>query len=429
MPLEEIKALQKGERHLLTALEQHIHVLEQKKVDLEKSKNVCEYMRNDRVSYQTLNAQYYLNKFSEPDIENAKPFADDTLPIVYAPWRRYFARILDLSFYSAIWFVFAQLVLGVHMSKNTFAQSCTAWVIELVLLLCFEPLFLSRLGTTPGKWILGLSLMTQNDRKLTYSEAFSRTWRMLIYGLGLNLPFVSLYRLWRSYRLCTDKQTLHWEDSYVLVQKKDTFWKLLLYPVTYILIYGCMVLSVGISNIPEHRGDITAQEFCDNFNKLARQYDAFGGYLLQEDGTWKEPEYYAGSVLSIVKTTPDFIFETENGILKSISISESYIPDESNSTDSKVDFIPSYETALGIAMLAFVTAQEESTMFSNKMVSFLTELSEKYDNGWDDFSTTIYGISLTFDITKNGYSYANGMFISYKNVKEPFSIEFSMTKN
>lgn len=44
MPLEEIKALHNGKHHLLSVLEQHIQVLEQKKVDLEKSKNVCEYL-------------------------------------------------------------------------------------------------------------------------------------------------------------------------------------------------------------------------------------------------------------------------------------------------------------------------------------------------------------------------------------------------
>ncbi len=430
MPLEEIKALHNGKHHLLSVLEQHIQVLEQKKVDLEKSKNVCEYMRNDQVSYQTLNAQYYLNKFTESEIKNTKPLSEDTLPIVYSPWRRYFARFLDLSLYATIWFIFAELVLDINMLSNFVGKAFFSWFIEMFLLLFLEPLFLSCSGTTPGKWLLGLSLTTQNDRRLTYSEAFTRTWRMFIYGLGLNLPLISLYRLWRSYHSCSEKQTLIWEDSYVLIQKKDKIWKLILYLVSYILFYGCRLLSVGISTMPEHRGDITVQEFCDNFNTLAERYQAFDGYQLQEDGTWLEPEYAIGSISSIVTTKPNFEFSTdENGILKNVFINEEYIPnDNPDSISSGVAFLPSYETAIKLSMFAFVKAQDESTIFQNEVDALIQSLDKRAMNGWDDFHTNIYGISLGYDITKIGYTYSNGMFVKPEKVTEPFSLSFSMTK-
>ena len=426
MPLDEIKALHNGERNLLSVLEQHIHILENKKMDLEKSKNVCVYMRNDHVTYQTLNATYYLNKFSEPEIERAKPLSEDTLPIVYAPWRRYFARSFDLALYATIWFVFAELILNINMLSNFTGKAFFSGLVEILLLLFLEPLFLSRFGTTPGKWLLGLSLTTQSDRRLTYSEAFTRTWRVLIYGMGVNIPLVSLYRLLRSYQLCTAKRTLVWEESYIFVQKKDKFWKILLYPVFRVIFIGCMFLAISIRPTPLHIGELTAMEFCDNFNYLAKQYDdIFNGYLLQEDGTWKKPEYALEYTTTFGNERPNFIFEEENGILKSVSISVEHIPD---TTDSEFDFFPTYETAISIAMQAFVKAQEESPMFRNKLDDLLSELSINNTNGWEDFSTTIYGVSLEFDITKNGYLYGSGMYIATDNVKEPLSIEFSITK-
>ena len=65
MSLEEIKAVQAGDRTLAQALDRHLIQLEQDQADLERSKVVCRGMQTDRVDFATLDAPRYLQKLEK----------------------------------------------------------------------------------------------------------------------------------------------------------------------------------------------------------------------------------------------------------------------------------------------------------------------------------------------------------------------------
>ncbi|MCD7841484.1 MAG: MerR family transcriptional regulator, partial [Lachnospiraceae bacterium] len=85
---------------------------------------------------------------------------DDTVEPVRAPWRRFFARQLDLAVYGFCLNAILMLVFHINperISSETQIGNLTfsvAWlsVLALVIMLFVEPLFLAVFATTPGKW-------------------------------------------------------------------------------------------------------------------------------------------------------------------------------------------------------------------------------------------------------------------------------------
>lgn len=55
------------------------------------------------------------------------------------------------------------------------------------------------------------AVKADNGERLTLSQARSRVWKVLVWGMGLGLPVYNVVRLWKSYRACEDRETLQWE--------------------------------------------------------------------------------------------------------------------------------------------------------------------------------------------------------------------------
>ncbi len=77
--------------------------------------------------------------------------------------------------------------------------------------------------TTIGKAIFGLRIETTEGISISYKSGFERTWILIGKGLGYNIPIYNLVRLWKSYKLCSDKEVQSWNDdiSYTI---KDAKW-------------------------------------------------------------------------------------------------------------------------------------------------------------------------------------------------------------
>src|SRR5207253_2080945 len=62
-----------------------------------------------------------------------------------------------------------------------------------------ESFFLALTGTTPGKWLFGLSVKHCNGSRLTFGQAFWRAVMVFLQGLGCGLlaPFAMPWAFWR----------------------------------------------------------------------------------------------------------------------------------------------------------------------------------------------------------------------------------------
>ena len=79
LSLEDIRALQKGEKQLSEALSAHRHALEKEKQALAAAEDVCRMMETDNARFETLNAEKYLNQLNRsPGEPPAAPPKTDT---------------------------------------------------------------------------------------------------------------------------------------------------------------------------------------------------------------------------------------------------------------------------------------------------------------------------------------------------------------
>ena len=82
IPLEEIKALQSGQKELLAALDEQIEVLAREQKLIGRSQEVCREMRADGVQYEALNAQRYLDVLmQEKESADTLALTEDVAPL------------------------------------------------------------------------------------------------------------------------------------------------------------------------------------------------------------------------------------------------------------------------------------------------------------------------------------------------------------
>lgn len=170
------------------------------------SRRVCGELLRDRAEFGSLDAQHYLDSF------DAYPAAADREGAAGHPVRRFFAMGFDLLLCAALLdLAGAASMLGVsgRLLLLTFFGNAPAAVLMLVI----EPALLHFTGTTPGKFILGISLEREDDSRPTYNEGFARTARVIWRGMGWQIPMFGLVRLGKSCAACAGGRELPWEEN------------------------------------------------------------------------------------------------------------------------------------------------------------------------------------------------------------------------
>lgn len=387
MSLEEIKAVQAGDRTLAQALDRHLAKLEQDQADLERSKTVCRVMQGDGVRYETLDAPRYLEELERAAQGPPAEFASDQLPRVKAPWRRYFARSFDLFLYASL--LDPILILqGVNISNVGSSLDLLYMVVSLLLMYLLEPIFLSKWGTTPGKAILGLWVTDLDGERMTLSDARSRTAGVLWRGMGLTLPIYEWVRNYKSYTACEEGKVLDWETDSLLALKDTKVWRPVLLVV---LVLGVTFGTVGLNNLmapPHNTGDITVAEFCENFNEVADYAGIDLDYTLDPEGNWVEvPREDNTFVLwpDMVPCLPTFTFREEDGVLTGLTYTV-------EGEQGGVIQVP-YGDHMNLALVAFVTALDDYQpgFLSSPLESVIEALYEFYPQ----VDTTRYGVRIT----------------------------------
>ena len=340
--MEEIQALQKGERDLALVLDQKLRELKLAQEELEDAARVCRELRQDQASYATLDAAHYLKRCTPP----ADVLKQDELPHYIFPWRRYFARTLDILFYNTIFTLLLQFLFRI----NVLREEAVFWrtLIPLLLMLGGESLMLTLCGTTPGKALLGLKLVQADGSPLTLEQSFWRTSRvMLLFGgcqlMALLPPLFVLIAVGLEIYACVcvyHARPLPWERDDILYLEGSTrekrFWDwdsifIALRIGGYVAAFGlCIALTVGghlWASTPYYHGEqLQASQFADNYNQIHRflrgrnnityEMDGTGGLqeLPQPPGTF-HVDFWGGLGLD-----PVFRLEQKNGFLTKVTL-------------------------------------------------------------------------------------------------------------
>ena len=132
------------------------------------------------------------------------------------PWRRLFARIVDISILGTLpLFVvtFSVIIFNAVEFAKVLKYPIVTWFIVPVLWIPIEAIFLSTIGNTPAKWLFGISVRTTSGRKLSFSQAFERSFRVFLQGMGLGIPIVTLFPQFFAYRRLTKTGTTLWDTA------------------------------------------------------------------------------------------------------------------------------------------------------------------------------------------------------------------------
>ena len=378
--LQEIRALQDGTLSLTQAMEGRSALLERESSELLSARDVCRTIEREVPDYAALDPQVYLRQLSAPRDTAA---ADVVQP---HPWRRYFARSLDLTLAGL-----AVSLVRFCVFRQTVDSGAGARIVQLILswtvLMLAEPLLLHFWGTTVGKRLFGIRVVSiRTGEKLGLSEAFSRTGMVFACGDGASIPLVNIgCNIYSYYRYAVKGEPLAWEEDNT-EQFSDMTWRA---PVGYVLAVAAVVgvtYLAGISTLlPPNRGDLTVAEFAENYNYYRDHFEIDPRFSLDRDGKWEKAEDTGFVVISVggELPQPNYVFTTEDGVITQVSWSYT-LEEEAVYLDS---------VSPQLCYLSLAAAQRGTHVWDLKNDGLLME-------GWDvnaeHFSCSWQGVTLDY---------------------------------
>ena len=433
--VEAIRSLINGNTDLEQALERRLQAIGMQRRELNATEQVCQEMKDDRAVFSTLDAQRYLDNYDRAlripstsvSIRPTVPASDRIRP-VRCPWRRYFARMLDHAFGGLILSVILSLVFRVNMQNIGGFGEWLLGYVEWLIWLPLEALLLSRWGTTPGKWIMGIRVEHEDGRKLTFGEAIDRTWQVFVTGMGALIPIYNIYRLWKSYKAVRDgdDDELEWEwntNSVLVIKERDCpGWRPAVYAgACAALIFLLVAVGMFPGLHPPHRGSqLTVEEFVDNYNTMAR-FHGYTGDELQMDGTFGVPPEWPASELDSItidlEEDPVLRFEETDGILTKVSLKQDlsfWYP-----AGTVVGSEGKREILLTVMAYAWADCSPGQAYRSQKVLEEFTQLDE------GRLTREILGCELTYSITHQEETQdENGDFL-----RDNWRVEFEFIPN
>lgn len=287
VPIEEIKRVCSGEAELGDILRDRSAELGKKQEEYALRLSVCRELCESGERFASLDAQRYLDELEHGREQSAILLTPDEPGTVPHPVRRFLARAVDLALISLAWNAVLSLVFGVNITNQSGAVDFLETLAQLAIMLFLEPLFLHLFGTTPGKWLLGLSLSDDSGARPGYMQGFYRTLGVLRWGYGWSIPIYNLVRLVKSFQACADGRALPWDaDSELCYKLRDekNLRAAAAAAVWGLTIFGS-VLCQGAAQLPPNSGDLTPAQFAENYNHFS-SFTGFDGQELTPDGQW-----------------------------------------------------------------------------------------------------------------------------------------------
>ena len=401
--LEEIRSLQQGHTVLSDTLTYRIQTLEQERVANARARETCQAICSEGVSYAQLDAEKYLKRPPVPEQQQFET-VHDAPSVAYCPWRRFFARILDVQLCGLLWMAVLAWVFHVNIASRGALLNWIDALIALMLMLFIEPLLLHWWGTTPGKALFGLRLEHSDGSRITYGEGFARTKAVIWRGLGLNIPIYAIYRAYKSYKEHGQGEEMSWDQEQDLTMdvRPGHIWRNLAFLGAWAAIVAVTV-GMGLSaGFPPNRSGLTVAEFTENYNFLVDYYGQDTAYVLAADGTWtqRDPGAFIVNVSGQDGPPPALTYETdENGRLTAVTRAWDY------DQDSFVVFWPGVEMQL--MSLAFAAGEGNWFQYWGKL-GLLDTVAEA--GNFQSYERHQAGVELRCDVEREGFS-GNGSFI------------------
>ena len=404
LSLEDIRQAQRGERPLAALLAEQEAALARQRADLDWAGQICHAMREDGVDFATLDAPRYLNRLNRPaDQPGFFDLRSDAAPTVSHPWRRFFARSLDLSLCSLLWMAVCLFLFRWH-PDNTWPIRLLNSYVAYGILLVLEPILLCTWGYTPGKWIFGLAVRNPLGQKLTWGKAVDRTWGVFARGEGYGIPF---YRLWRKYKCycqCKDGEPEAWEEDTSYTIRDTRVRRCWGFVAARAALIGLSVFLALQSMLPIHRGLLTPEEYAANVNDMMRILGDDSPVYLDDTGHWVQDTTWGdGFLMDLDGPPPDhqLTVDEDTGLVTAVKL-------EVARTGAKATAAPIFQQQ--VAALCFAAAQGRYNGFTWWSSGILDAIANQ---PFESYTLQAGDVTITQTVETRGYeSSSSGMLFS-----------------
>jgi uncharacterized RDD family membrane protein YckC len=156
------------------------------------------------------------------------------------PWRRYFARSLDMTLFGLVMMALLGAVIAlvsaeavepfVALLDGMFGRYLIGPVLIVTLSVPLIALSIGLTGGTPGKWLFGVRVASDRGRPIGVAAAFVREVRAVLFGLGLGLPIISLILAWQAQEQLTEQGATNWDEEggHVVTHRRVNVWQIVL---------------------------------------------------------------------------------------------------------------------------------------------------------------------------------------------------------
>jgi uncharacterized RDD family membrane protein YckC len=170
------------------------------------------------------------------------------------PWRRFFARTVDICTAGFVLFLLLIFALSATMPEQAagFAKAIENPIIASVVLylvwLPAEAVFLTLFGTTPAKWLFGIRIAHPGGDLLSFSESLNRSFLVFVQGVGLGIPLIDLFTQLFAYRRLTKTGTTLWDTSASAVVRHKK-WGVLRALFCTAAVFGVLILMSALNAV------------------------------------------------------------------------------------------------------------------------------------------------------------------------------------
>jgi len=190
---------------------------------------------------------------SEPQlaipVADVKPVIQETTAA--SPVARLFARQIDFMILGgAAWFCVGYFFPGFDWS--IFDNAAVSSMATIFAGLIVEVPVMAFIGTTPGKAIFGITVRKLDGSRLGFGEVAMRNAYLWAQGLGLGIPIVALFFMWKSYKVAKTGARNSWDDPDMVNvrQKPISNWRQVFGYASFVVL---LVGFAGLEQIDKQR--------------------------------------------------------------------------------------------------------------------------------------------------------------------------------